>query len=173
MFEIDLKDFFRESLGSVRDFQISGILQKKIQPFLTDKLKISGSILATRQIDSAKVSGQIEYQTQAKCDRCQKDFTYQNFQSFAREISDEELRHLKFGQYSLSDDIIESIIINKPIVVVCKADCLGLCSRCGSDLNIKSCNCQQDEQIKNNPFKVLKRNNYGSTKKENLKSQNR
>jgi uncharacterized protein len=173
MFEIDLKDFFKEAVGSVRNFRVSGILQKKIQPFLVDKLDVKGEISVKRQENSAVIVSQIDYKVQASCDRCQKDFTFRNHQAFTKYLSDEKLRHLKFGQYPLLDDIIESIILNKPITIVCKTGCRGLCSGCGADLNEESCNCSESDHIKNNPFIVLKRDNHGSTEKENFKSQNR
>ncbi|MCF7886953.1 MAG: DUF177 domain-containing protein [Candidatus Omnitrophica bacterium] len=38
-------------------------------------------------------------------------------------------------------DIREEILLNFSLKVLCSSDCLGLCSRCGKNLNWGRCNC--------------------------------
>lgn len=41
----------------------------------------------------------------------------------------------------LDPDIREEIILDYPIKPLCKADCRGLCPKCGANLNEGGCNC--------------------------------
>lgn len=46
-------------------------------------------------------------------------------------------------EVSLGPFISESLIVNIPIQIVCKDDCLGLCPTCGNNLNRESCACKK------------------------------
>lgn len=41
----------------------------------------------------------------------------------------------------ITQDIREEIILNYPLVSLCKEECKGLCVNCGKDLNEGSCDC--------------------------------
>ncbi len=45
----------------------------------------------------------------------------------------------------IDQDIRDEIILDHPIRVLCKADCRGLCSFCGANLNHEKCNCKDNE----------------------------
>ena len=48
------------------------------------------------------------------------------------------------GEYlDVNDDIREELLLNFPMKVLCKADCQGICSHCGVNLNHKECECQE------------------------------
>ena len=38
----------------------------------------------------------------------------------------------------------EEIILGYPVKFLCKIDCLGLCPKCGQNLNEKKCDCKND-----------------------------
>ncbi len=42
------------------------------------------------------------------------------------------------------ENIRELLIIERPLVYLCKSDCKGLCSQCGKDLNDGACNCKEN-----------------------------
>ncbi|MBV1758466.1 MAG: DUF177 domain-containing protein [Dethiosulfatibacter sp.] len=46
----------------------------------------------------------------------------------------------------LTDLIKQSIYLSKPLKVLCKADCKGICIKCGSNNNYDECDCN-DETI--------------------------
>ncbi|MGD8414213.1 MAG: DUF177 domain-containing protein [Candidatus Latescibacterota bacterium] len=54
-----------------------------------------------------------------------------------------ELVTLAPGQYEFSFDqyIVENLIVNIPIQILCKEDCKGLCQQCGINRNETSCDC--------------------------------
>jgi uncharacterized protein len=41
----------------------------------------------------------------------------------------------------ITEDIREEIILDHPVVFLCKPDCRGLCFKCGQDLNQGQCDC--------------------------------
>lgn len=47
------------------------------------------------------------------------------------------------GQHSIEidEDLRQEIILDYPIVPLCKPDCKGLCPKCGKDLNEGPCSC--------------------------------
>lgn len=42
----------------------------------------------------------------------------------------------------IDEDVRQELILDYPMKVVCKEDCLGLCSNCGQNLNMGECNCK-------------------------------
>ena len=42
----------------------------------------------------------------------------------------------------LADTIREYVATNMPMKPLCRRECLGLCQRCGADLNLGHCDCQ-------------------------------
>lgn len=40
--------------------------------------------------------------------------------------------------------VVETILVNLPMRILCKADCKGICTECGVDKNTEACNCKVD-----------------------------
>ncbi len=40
--------------------------------------------------------------------------------------------------------IADEVLMNLPMKILCKEDCKGICHRCGADLNLGSCNCDNE-----------------------------
>jgi len=55
------------------------------------------------------------------------------------------LAHLDGSRIDLDELLAEQIDLGLPLKPLCRADCRGLCPRCGIDLNQKSCACGADE----------------------------
>ncbi len=86
------------------------------------------------------------------CSRCLKDVTYQMSIDIQKEIDfnlSEEERAEDLDEtnyiigYSLDVDtlIYNEILIGFPMKLLCSKDCKGLCKSCGTDLNEKTCDC--------------------------------
>ncbi len=52
---------------------------------------------------------------------------------------------LDSDQVDLTDVVREQILLDLPEQVFCKEDCKGLCPKCGANLNLIECNCEEDE----------------------------
>ncbi len=57
-------------------------------------------------------------------------------------------------EIELADMLREHVILAEPMQPLCHEDCRGLCPVCGQDLNVRRCECRE-EQIQS-PFAVLK-----------------
>lgn len=104
---------------------------------------------------SLKIDGKITYQ--AYCDRCTKpieptmEFEINRTVAQAKDVSGkgEEIEDdflVVDGHFAELDDMVrEEFVLSFPTKHLCKEDCLGLCSECGSDLNLGKCNCGTKE----------------------------
>ena len=88
------------------------------------------------------------------CDRClesyKSDFneTIEQFYQLGQsELESDEIEYLPANskEIDIGKTIHDVFILNRPIQLLCKKDCKGLCVNCGINLNEKSCNCHQDE----------------------------
>lgn len=116
--------------------------------------------------DNVYVDSTLTYTIIFGCDRClcdvKKDFKVKCTASFYLE-GEEEIE----GYYPFKNNIVDmtvpaeqEIILHLPTRVLCKEDCKGLCHICGTNLNEKSCDCENQQNSENitpnNPFSVLK-----------------
>jgi len=62
---------------------------------------------------------------------------------------------MKHHEIDLSELIRQEIISSYDMIPVCKKDCKGLCSKCGQNLNKKTCKCDKSGPT-NKPFANLK-----------------
>ena len=99
----------------------------------------------------AEVAIELEMTVGLCCDRCLKEVPYHFSLKFLRQVfipeleaavSEEEQDTGLFGyQFDVDDLIYDEISVEWPMKVLCKPDCKGICSRCGANLNIQTCDC--------------------------------
>jgi uncharacterized protein len=58
-------------------------------------------------------------------------------------------------EYDLTPMVIEAMIIEEPIQLRCREDCLGLCGQCGKNLNEGTCSCSKPEDSRWEGLKKL------------------
>lgn len=60
--------------------------------------------------------------------------------------SDIDFENYEFGveEIDISSYLKERIAISIPVKIVCRNDCKGLCSKCGTNLNYENCNCERE-----------------------------
>ena len=87
------------------------------------------------------------------CSRCAKatqgsfgyDFTEILVSAEAEDITDRDDAVIFTGDtVDLSDIIMSNVLLSLPSTFLCKEDCKGLCPKCGTDLNEKTCDCEDD-----------------------------
>ncbi len=120
--------------------------------------------------EDIRVRGAFKTSVEAICDRCLKpvtlpvnrefDLTYRPVSTIARE---EEMEvpedELDIGFYhgegvQLTDILVEQIILEFPMKVICREDCRGLCPSCGADRNQGACSCAEPQSV--SPFAALR-----------------
>ncbi len=127
--------------------------------YLDDKETFPDNILiratVAREGNSLRLDLEAELSGYFTCDRCGSSFT--RLQEFGGEFfftfdegesiaTDREHAVIPKGAVSLdiSQEIRDLIILSVPSKILCRDDCRGLCSQCGTNLNEKKCKCTRE-----------------------------
>ena len=124
----------------------------------------------TKGADHVRILGSIKGVLQVACHRCLKPFPLALDESVdvflleeqkapkdeEKELDEEELDYDFFDGEAIEVDqlIAEQIFLALPYKVLCSENCLGLCPRCGANLNDEPCKCKQTPD--DSPFSKLK-----------------
>ena len=57
---------------------------------------------------------------------------------------DTEIGYYQGEGVELKDVLREQVLLAVPLKAVCRDDCKGLCPHCGKNLNVESCQCEED-----------------------------
>lgn len=99
------------------------------------------------------IEAQLDVVLEIPCDRClaavsvkldivlDKTFAIERSQLVVEEDDD----YVNGLNLDIDRLIYGEILVNWPTKVLCKEDCKGICKRCGTNLNIKTCDCQKTE----------------------------
>ena len=88
------------------------------------------------------------------CDRCLECFDLdfntnieQIYQLGHSDLDSDEIEILPENskEIDISKAIYDSFVINRPIQLLCRDECKGLCVNCGTSLNHQTCDCQQEK----------------------------
>ncbi len=87
------------------------------------------------------VTGSFSAEFQGICDRCAESapLSIQENQVFHRYKNNME------QPVDLTEDIREDILLTFPQIFLCSEDCLGLCGKCGHNLNDGPCGCPEED----------------------------
>ena len=91
----------------------------------------------TRITNAVTVNLSVAGRMHANCSRCLEEFDTEFKKDFALNFQANKLEPV----IDLSPQIREEIILDFPIKPLCKADCKGLCPKCGKNLNQGGCSC--------------------------------
>jgi uncharacterized protein len=126
---------------------------------------VHASFLVRRTEGAVIVEGRVETVVQVACSRCLDDaqipvrtsFRYTFLPADEMVLQDQELNaeDIEFGFFEgemidLDPVIYEQIVLQIPMKTLCREDCRGLCTRCGTNLNVSGCECdtaQGDERF--------------------------
>ncbi|QYO66115.1 YceD family protein [Leptolyngbya sp. 7M] len=134
----------------IAEFAQIGIVPEK--PLVAD-------IEIVEKVDSISIAGVLNGSVLLACTRCLGqalhnvaiDFsaeyvTEENFPSEAElEVTEEafDLGLYDGTSIDLAEVVREQILLDIPERVLCRDDCGGICQKCGSDLNVESCGCEE------------------------------
>jgi len=107
--------------------------------------------------DDFLVDLEVESEGEFVCDRCGEEFQkgivgkIQTFFTFdAEKIQEEEgevhLLSPVIQEIDISQDVRDALFLAIPAKCLCRDRCLGLCPRCGTNLNEKRCTCSRSEE---------------------------
>jgi uncharacterized protein len=143
------------------DFQVApGEIDLEGEPVkLKDAVKIQGEL--KKGIAQTDVRGEISGEIEVECNRCLQDarmyleFPFEAVFVTAENYTQEKEAELKAGdlevsifegdKLDLTELAREQILLNLPSQVFCREDCQGLCQKCGANLNLIDCSCEESE----------------------------
>lgn len=129
--------------------------EKKKLDFSFRQVEVSGFIRKVR--DNIFFEGNLETVLETQCCRCLEEAYMPLKTEFSHTLMPEagtskekiELKaeDLEVGYYSgevidLLPIILEQILLQAPMKILCNESCKGLCSHCGINLNVASCDCR-------------------------------
>ena len=151
----NVAQLLKEPIGSFRDYYVD-------EEFLFEegvKERVKGQLRLIRFNGGIWVRGDLEAEVDVTCSRCLKSFRQpikssvsEEFQPSASTRGDALLPALEIEEgvltlnehhiLDLRDTLWQSLIVDEPMKPLCRADCNGLCSICGSDKNLNPCRCE-------------------------------
>ena len=157
---IDLKDLANDKVslsGSLPpgdiDFSADGVRQIKPLDWKANAERVGAEI---------RIAGDLRTEMELPCSRCLEPARYEiskSFDLFFRqreefmfdeddeiELSEKDTRTSFFSgtQLAIGDILHEQVLLALPMKALCTVDCNGLCPSCGTNLNVKSCNCPKE-----------------------------
>ena len=137
---------------------------------LSDNIKLRGRLTKVEQ--GISFSGELQTILNVACTRCLILFPYNietdikaHFIPLDKEAkprneieikkADIEQEIYEGGKIDLRGSVRDQVLLELPLMHLCREDCKGICSECGSDLNSSQCKCQKEGHI-DPRFAVLK-----------------
>lgn len=101
--------------------------------------------------DSIELNATIRYTYKEVCARCLKEFMNTIETQFTACITDNEVEDSEEINIILHDNSIDIdkaikqvIYLSIPMKSLCSEDCKGICPKCGANLNIEECDCENN-----------------------------
>jgi len=111
--------------------------------------------------DGIEFRGDIETVATTACSRCLEPYSLPMALHFQllytlesstsnrgeRRIDEESITHAHYdgARINLGELLEEQVYLGLPLKPLCRADCKGLCSRCGTNLNVEACECPEKQ----------------------------
>ncbi|MEG2380188.1 MAG: DUF177 domain-containing protein [Oscillospiraceae bacterium] len=105
--------------------------------------------------DNLELTAKVHAKVKLCCDRCMEDFETEMDFEFSERLKKEyvsdnsqdenpDIIHFTGSSFDLSEMVYENLVVNIPTKVLCNEDCLGMCPKCGKNLNFGVCDCESD-----------------------------
>ncbi len=116
----------------------------RVKGYITDNAGYM-ALLATAEIDYS-----------SRCARCLEDISGTFILEFNRTVAtkgtlqnedDDSYVIVKNGLLDIDRELVEDLLLEFPVKLLCKEECKGLCSKCGKNLNFGECDCPKKKEI--------------------------
>jgi Predicted metal-binding, possibly nucleic acid-binding protein len=136
-----------EPIGSYRDIHFE-FPELQLPPDF-EVHNLAGGVHISRTPQGLLVEGEFEAVTQLECVRCLEPYDQKLKTNFSEiyaykntEFTESGLVVPDDGNIDLAPIVREYLLLEFPIKPLCKPDCQGLCTVCGENLNLKTCEHQ-------------------------------
>lgn len=150
---LDLKGFFLSDAEKKEkpfsfSFSMSDVDIDGNCPFVSP-IDVSGA--ASLENGAVKIEAVVSYEYISVCNRCLAQ-TRENIETKFEHLlllaqddgEDDSYIRVQSEEVNLYELLREDIILNLPMIHLCKPNCKGLCSQCGATLNFEKCSCSKD-----------------------------
>jgi len=152
----NVAQLLKRATGSSRRYQMREDVEA-IDPGLIIREPLVGQIEMVRTADGILVRGELTTAVELQCDRCLEPLLQKVEFKIEEEFhplvdtstgaqlpcDEEEMRIDEHHILDLTELIRQSTFLALPMHPVCRLDCLGLCDRCGQNLNEGPCDCKE------------------------------
>lgn len=143
----------QETLGTRTDFRFETTAEaldaEPENAVLEGMIEVVGALEKTG--DAFRVSGEVRVRRIFVCDRCLAEKSVREVYPFAEEFrragcgeTDAEATVFEGDVIDLAPLVRDTILAAQPIRNLCRPDCMGLCPKCGADLNRGDCGCDRE-----------------------------
>jgi len=155
---IDVRDLLA-SPGSSRphrfDEQVEGLSTELAR--VPEDRPVQGDLLLENVIEGLLVSGPLSGLMTLSCARCLKPFewgfTLEVHELFVAGATGQDDEYpLEDGAIDLEPMIRDAVLLAMPFAPLCRAECRGLCERCGGDRNLGECSCPPETDPRWSPL---------------------
>lgn len=94
----------------------------------------------------------VEYEYKKPCDRCLVEVINVDFVEYSGKLANEtdvedvddtsDIIFMERNKINICELVKEIVILSIPMKNLCKDTCLGICPKCGKDLNKEKCDCE-------------------------------
>ena len=145
---INVGFLLNQPVGTVRDLHFD-LTDYQLSPDFTP-LTIKGVIRINRTPQGIIALGDLHASVMATCVRCLEDFQQDLHAQFTelytykdQPTTEAGLIVPEDGNVDFTPLVRDCLLLEVPIKSLCKPDCKGLCVVCGENLNLKTCEHQQ------------------------------
>ena len=150
------------TVGKIKNIKLAELTLDLEEPISADvygyeELSLVGPVQFTGKLVNTggflELLGMAKGSLQLICSRCLEPFLwefqlpiaerYTNQQGLLSE--EEEINWFEGDKIDIAPQLLKQIFLEMPMQPICKPDCKGLCSNCGANLNLGSCQCIHDE----------------------------
>lgn len=151
-FEVALREL-RGSRGT-RHTTLSSALSEPLVAEVDSRVPAGAGVVADLALEAVDggvvVTGTVSSRWEGECRRCltglDGEISAEVRELFRRGGGEDE------GTYKMGEDhlnlremVLDSLFASLPLLPLCRADCRGICPRCGTDRNVEECGCEEVE----------------------------
>jgi len=150
MMIISLKDSNKKNLTKDFDIEFDGNSFGYDDVVFTKPVKAKGVYKVIR--GSIELEADLTTRLRHQCSRCLKEFEedleLHVEERFSDKVSEDDYDTIQLSEgedVDITDILTKDIISSLQIQSLCNEDCMGLCQKCGANLNDAACDCDTEQ----------------------------
>lgn len=144
IFDLEGESLVVEGVVDLSSVKLSSGVKPFVQP-------VPVRAVAQNRAGVVTLSLSVRFTLRVPCDRCLEVFE-QSYSLCPEHTVVRELHGEDTGEYvvapeaivDLDELVLTDVVLELPMVMLCKEDCKGLCSKCGANLNHGPCGCKEE-----------------------------